>query len=138
MAGQDHLLAKGFLCTGAAAYVYGQAVVPVTGTALDPNQIIQATAVVTANVIGLCQENMDLVKVQTGKAYVSVALVGIAFGIADGAVAIGAKVVPSVTTAGQLHGTAATGNTQVGIAMSSATNAGDIFSVLLTPGVLIH
>jgi hypothetical protein len=140
MAGQDHLLAKAFLTTGAAAYVYGQCVVLVAGTTLDPNQVIQATtgagAANAVTPLGLCQENMDLVKVQTGKAYISVALAGIGFAIANGAVTIGAALIPSVGVAGRLDAVAVgtTGRPQVGIAVGTASTAGDIFPVLLTPG----
>src|SRR5258708_1929197 len=102
MAGQDHVLAKGFLCTGAAAYVFGQLVVAVAGTTLDHNQMVQATAGAGAALqptpLGLCQENIDLTKVQTGKAYASVAIAGIAFGIADAAIAFGAMVKPAATS----------------------------------------
>ena len=140
MAGTDHLLSKGLLCTGNAAYVLGQCVVPVTGTTLDPNQMVQATvaagAALAGTPLGLCQENIDLVKVQTAKAYATVAIAGVAFGIAGGAIAMGAAVIPSGTTAGQLISATVgtTGRPQVGVALSPATNAGDIFTVLLTPG----
>jgi hypothetical protein len=140
MSGQDHILAKAFLCTGASAYVFGQLVVPVAGTTLDPNQMVQATLAAggafAATPLGLCQENIDLVKVQTGKAYASVALAGIAFGIAGAAIAMGAAVIPSGAVVGQLLTAtpSAAGRPQVGVALTPATTIGDIFSVLLTPG----
>jgi hypothetical protein len=143
MSGQDHLLAKAFLATGGAAYVYGQCVTLAAGTALDPNQMvitpITARGITTPAYLGLVQENLDLVKVATGKAYASVALAGVGFGIADGAVAIGAMVCHSVVTAGQLHAVAKTAAGSaplpiMGMAMTTATTAGDIFSVLLMPG----
>jgi hypothetical protein len=144
MAGQDHILSKGFLATGSAAYVFGQLVVPVAGTVLDPNQMNIAGTTWAAGALpplGLVQENLDLVKVQTGKAYASVAFAGLAFGIAFGAIAVGAVVVPDTTTGGRLKtptvALSATfqGLPAVGIAMTAATTAGDIFSVFLTPGM---
>jgi hypothetical protein len=144
VAGTDHVLSKGYLCTGAAAYILGQCVVPVTGSTLDPNQMVIATtgagAAAAISPIGLVQENVDLVKVQTAKAYATVAIAGIAFGIADGAIAIGAYVKPSGTTAGRLITQAVGAYGQfpiVGWAASPAVNAGDIFTVMLTPGVRI-
>jgi hypothetical protein len=140
MAGTDHMLSKAFLCTGNAAYLLGQCVVPVAGSTLDPNQMVQATvaagAALAASPLGLCQENIDLVKVQTAKAYAAVAISGIAFALADGAIAVGAAVIPSGTTAGRLitATVGTTGRPQVGVAMTAAVNAGDVFTVLLTPG----
>jgi hypothetical protein len=141
VSGTDHVLSKGFLTTGAAAYVLGQCVVPVAGTALDPNQMVIATTGAggagATSPLGLVQENVDLVKVQTGKAYATVAIAGIAFGIAGAAIAVGAQVIPSGAVAGQLLTSGALGSTNrplVGIALSPATTIGDIFTVLLTPG----
>lgn len=138
MAGSDHLLAKGFLASPAGGWsganvVFGQAVKIIAGTTLDPNQADLATAG-TDLVIGLAQENLDNAKVLTGKAYFSVGIVGIAFGIAGtGGVAIGVRV--AATAGGKLIAAVA-GNNVVGQALAAA-NANDIFPVLLTPGVKI-
>jgi hypothetical protein len=141
MSGQDHLLAKAFLATGASAYVYGQLVVPAAGTTLDPNQMAIASHLTTwagaTPPLGLVQENLDLVKVATGKAYASVAIFGVGFGIAGAAIAVGAQVMPSAAVDGQLITSGALGATNrpmVGIALTAATTIGDIFSVMLTPG----
>ena len=84
MAGQDHLLSKAFLTTGSAAYVFGQCVVAVAGTTLDPNQMVQATTTAgnaqAPTPLGLVQENIDLVKVQTGKAQSNLAASSGTFG----------------------------------------------------------
>jgi hypothetical protein len=148
MAGSDHLLSKAFLCTGAAAYVLGQCVVVVAGTVLDPNQMVKATTgAAAANAptpLGLVQENIDLVKVQTGKAYATVGLNGIAFGIWSGVgtLSVNAALIPSATVAGSLDAVAVgtTGRPMVGTYVgggggtSAAAAAGDIISVFLTPG----
>jgi hypothetical protein len=147
MAGQDHLLSKGFLATGAAAYVFGQVVVAVAGTALDPNQMIAAptgaAVALQPSPLGLIQENLDLVKVQTGKAYGTVGIAGIAYGIYNvGTLAYGTPLIPSVGVAGRLDAVTCgvTGRPQVGIyiggggGVTASAAAGDIIAVLLTPG----
>jgi hypothetical protein len=150
MAGQDHVLSKAFLATGAAAYVFGQCVVAVAGTTLDPNQMIQANtttnlAAFAPTPLGLVQENLDLIKVQTGKAYGTVAIAGIAFGIWDGvgALVYGANLAPSAVLSGRLAVAtlaAPAGKPVVGTYIggaggtTAAAAAGDIISVLLTPG----
>jgi hypothetical protein len=148
MAGQDHILSKAFLTTGSAAYVFGQCVVGVAGTVLDPNQMVQATtsaaAALAATPLGLVQENIDLVKVQTGKAYASVGIAGLAYGIWDGVGTLNpqAALIPSATTAGRLSAVAigTTGRPQVGVyvgdagGVTASAAAGDIIAVLLTPG----
>ena len=152
MAGQDHVLSKAFLATVAGFtnnIILGQCVVAVdagAGLQLDPNQVALCSHTTgggntAASPVGLALENLDLIKIQTGKAYFSVAIAGIAYGIADGAILSGATVVPSTTTDGQLHSQAranpVAGIPQVGIALSHAAAAGDIFSVLLTPGARV-
>jgi hypothetical protein len=94
--------------------------------------------------LGLCQENIDLVKVQTGKAYASVAIAGIAYAIWDGVGTLNpaASLIPSGVVAGRLAAVAVgtTGRPQVGIYLgdaggtTAAAAAGDIIAVLLTPG----
>jgi hypothetical protein len=149
MAGQDHVLAKAFLATGSSAYILGQVVTAVAGTALDPNQCVQcALAGAGANAptpLGLATENIDLVKVQTGKAYVNVAIAGIAYGIWDGVGALtpGCSLIPSAAVIGRLAQVAVgtTGRPCVGVYLGDggvvaggSTAAGDIIAVMLTPG----
>ena len=150
MAGSDHVLSKAFLTTGSAAYVFGQCVVAVAGTSLDPNQMIQANtttslAAFAPTPLGLVQENIDLVKVQTGKAYANVAIAGIAFGIWDGvgSLVVGANLAPSAVVSGRLAVAtlaAPAGKPVVGTyigqsgGVTAAAAAGDIITVLLTPG----
>jgi hypothetical protein len=146
MAGQDHVLSKAFLAAVSGfsnAIILGQLVVVSAGTTLDPNQCslvgTGGGAALQPTPLGLTAENLDLVKIQTGKAYVTVNLAGIAFGIADGAIAVGAAVIPSATTAGRLitSTVGTTGRPSPGVAVTAATAAGDIFSVLLTPGARV-
>jgi hypothetical protein len=147
MAGQDHILSKAFLATTAGftnSIVLGQCVVlvdPGASPQLDPNQVALAGTTAgnaqAASPIGLAAENMDLVKIQTGKAYFNVIVLGVAFGIASAAISVGNAVTPA-TTAGQLAPltipATASQKPVVGIAMTHAAAAGDIFAVLLTPG----
>jgi hypothetical protein len=152
MAGQDHVLSKAFLATGNAAYIFGQLVLPVAGTSLDPNQMVIAPAnsggISAPTPLGLVQENLDLVKVTTSKAYGNVAIAGIAFAIYNtGTLTVGVPLIPSVAVAGRLDATpqGVTGRPMIGIYMgggggilgggtTAAVAAGDIIAVLLTPG----
>jgi len=150
MAGQDHLLSKAFLATGSAAYILGQIVVATAGSTLDPNQIVQATtgagAAQAPTPIGVCAENLDLVKVQTGKAYVSVTIAGTAFVIWDGVgtLAPGCALVPSGSVAGRVAQVAvpstASQKPVVGIWLGydgASPAAGDLILCMLTPGARI-
>jgi hypothetical protein len=146
MAGQDHLLTKAFLATGSNAYILGQVVVAVAGSTLDPNQMVQAT--VGAGValqpapIGVVTENLDLVKVQTGKAYAGVAIAGVCWVIWDGVGTLGPGVpmVPSAAVAGRVFAGSTIGTTgrpSVGIWLGydgASPAAGDLIQILLTPG----
>jgi hypothetical protein len=135
MPGSDHILSKGFLLDSAiaTAVTLGQAVILAAGplTPLDPTMVQLAGANVLA--IGLAGENMDLVKIQTGKAAISVNLMGVAKGIAGATVGIGVKVKTDANA--HLIPTSTGGDKAVGIALEAAAS-GDVFDVLLTPGVL--
>jgi hypothetical protein len=159
MAGQDHILEKGFLATGTAAYSFGQVVKAVAGSLLDPNQCVQTIAGtdngVGRRVLGVCRENLDVAKVLTGKAYISVALMGIVDCIWDGAgtPVVGALVVPSAGASPANDGRVAFRTTSttyadfpvVGTLMGSAgdlqsglpTAAGDLVKVMLAIGTRV-
>lgn len=151
MAGADHILSKAYLATVAGftnSIVLGQCVIqvdPGAGLQLDENQAALVGtgggAAAQPAPIGLAAENLDLVKIQTGKAYFNVAVMGVAFGIADGTINAGATVIPSGTTAGRLisatRANPCTSRPQVGVAQTHAAAAGDLFLVLLTPGALV-
>ncbi|SRR5216684_848806 len=158
MAGMDHILNKAYLAqSGASApLLFGQVVNQVAGTTLDPNQAqvapLLAALPVNAAPLGVCQENMDLVKIATGKAYFSVALLGTVKVIYDGtaqalypgvAPYAGGLVVPCATagTIGSVTFIARTavfrGIAVLGVAMDLPTTKGDIFDVTLTPGLMV-
>jgi hypothetical protein len=149
-----------------AALTFGQLVAASAGSLLEPNQAVVALAgaggagAKGGQILGVCMENVDLAKMVTGKAYFNVALHGIVDVIWDGsaqAPAIGGLVVPSVATAGATNngrvafsvGGLATptfsGLRVVGMCVGSAgdlqsgvpTAAGDLFKILLTPGLYI-
>jgi hypothetical protein len=148
MPGSDHILSKGLVLASntATAVSLGQGLVIAPNTQVaSPGQTAQVTLAATGasagavQLIGLAGENIDLVKIQTGKAFISVNIMGVAKAIADGAVVIGHYVGSSNTTAASLHdmGTGpAAAHFACGIALSGATTAGDIFDVLLTPGAV--
>jgi hypothetical protein len=164
MAGMDHILSKAFLASSSAtaALTFGQLVVPAAGSLLDPNQAVVALAGATGAgakagvLLGVCQENLDLAKMATGKAYFGVALQGIVDCIWDGVgtPVAGGAIVPSIQTAGATNngrvafseGTLSTptfaGLPIVGLCRGSAGDlqsglpaaAGDLFKVELRIG----
>jgi hypothetical protein len=131
MPGPDHILDKGFVCTGSAAYAFGEAVVQGSTN----TSCARATSAGSL-VLGVCQENVDAVKVTTGKASAGVRILGITRCIAGGAVARGARVTND-TNARAVAVTRAAAGAQpanvFGVALSPASQAGDTFDVLLTP-----
>jgi hypothetical protein len=151
MAGQDHLLSKAFLATGASAYILGQVVVAAAGTTLDPNQVVQATTGAGAanqfTPVGVAAENLDLVKVQTAKAYISIVIAGSAFVIWDGVGTLnpGTPLIPSASVAGRVAATTpgsftTGGRPCVGIWLGydgASPAAGDLILALLTPGARV-
>ncbi len=142
MPGMDHILSKGLVLSDvvATAITLGTPMVMAANTATNsPGQAVQVAPAGSkgAYCIGLAGENIDLVKVQTGKAFVNVVFLGITKAVADGAISIGSPVVASATL-GQINGSPATGNFILGIALEAAVAAGDIIDVLLTPSGLAH
>jgi hypothetical protein len=63
--GPNFVLDKGFRATGATAYAFGEPVC-LTG---DGTQIVRAPTGAT-NVIGICYEDLELAKLQTGGAII--------------------------------------------------------------------
>jgi hypothetical protein len=132
MPGPDHILDKGFITTGSTAYALGECVVQGS-----TNTSCARATTANSTILGVCQENLDVVKVNTGKAAVSIRILGISRCLAGGAIARGARVANDtnarvVTKAQTAGGTAPT--PVVGIALSPASQAGDFIDVLLTPG----
>jgi hypothetical protein len=139
MPGANYGLSKGFLMTGSTAVIAGQTVTLAAGSTLQPAQCAITTAI-TNRVLGVLIESLDVAKVTTGKATVGVQLEGIVFCIAGAAVALGAFVSSNAGSAGppDTRGRAiTTASTAIpfGIALSAAAAAGDMFPVLLTPGL---
>lgn len=127
----DHILSKGFKVT--------------TGKAYQRGLVAQLTAAWTIDIgtassqilIGLIEEDLDQVKADTGKAVITVAVQGIARGIASAGITFGQYV--TATTGGKLVAmTKAAAGAQparaIGIAMQTVTTLNDELDVLLTPG----
>lgn len=124
----DHILAKGHKATTGKAYTRGQVV------KLTAFQTIDVATAATDMVIGVCIEDVDQVKVDTGKVVLGVDVMGVTRCIAGAVpIAVGARV--TVGAGGKITSTIATGNTQVGIALGAAATINDEIDVLLTPGV---
>jgi hypothetical protein len=130
--GPNFVLDKGFQATGSTAYAFGEPVVLVG----DGTQIARAGAG-AANVIGICYEDCELTRVQTGKAVLDTRVLGIARVLAGAAVARDSRVAVDATCRAVAATRAAAGAQPApvfGIAMTAATQAGDFIDVLLTPG----
>jgi hypothetical protein len=140
MEGMNYVLAKGFLATGGnVAYNRGDLVKWATGSTLQPSQVALSAASNDA-IAGVVLEDLDAAKVNTGKAYVGVQILGIAQVVWGGgtAVAIGDKLMPGASgTAKQVIKAATSANTIVGIAMTVPAAQGDYMSMLLTPGLAV-
>jgi hypothetical protein len=131
--GPNFVLDKGFLATGATAYAFGE---PVT-LAGAGDSIARAGSGAT-NVIGVCYEALESTRLATGKAVIAVRVLGIARVLAGAAVARDSKVAVDATCRAVAVTRAAAGAQPAavfGIAMTAATQAGDMIDVLLTPGM---
>lgn len=141
MAGSNYVLDKGFpvLSTynsSAAAGVLAFRGVKVATTGLID---LAVDAVATSGNIGVVQENVDAVKVATGKVVVDVRILGISkvvVGVATG-ITIGKRVM--IGTGGAAILAAGAGTSVLGIVVGTdpvagTIAAGDIIDVLLTPG----
>jgi hypothetical protein len=138
MPGPDHILDKGALATGATAYTFGELLVLAAGSTLQPFQVARATASAALQIIGVCQENLEVAKLTTGKAYINVRILGISRVIAGAAITAGAMVGPSASQAARAAGvTRAIAGAQpapvFGVALNAAAANGDYIDVLLTP-----
>jgi hypothetical protein len=130
--GPNFVLDKGFLATGATAYAFGEPVV-LTG---DGTSIARAGAGAT-NVIGICQEDLELAKLTTGKAILDTRVLGISRVLCGAAVARDARLAVDATCRAVAVTRAIAGAQPAavfGIALTAATTAGDFVDVLLTPG----
>jgi hypothetical protein len=127
----DHILSKGFKVA--------------TGKAYQRGQVLQLTAAWTVDIataatqilIGVCIEDVDQVKVDTGKVVIGADVIGITRCIASAPITAGTPV--TATAGGKIVGMtkAAAGAQparQLGIAMGAAAANNDEIDVLLTPG----
>jgi len=115
----DHVLAKAFLATGGSvAYSRWQVVKQLGGSTMLPAQCAVMVSTTDAAVLplGVCMEDLDAVKTNTGKAMINIALEGNVKAIWDG---VGAAPTPGSVV--KLSAKAAgTGNGQVTVATKAA------------------
>jgi hypothetical protein len=131
--GPNYVLDKGYRATGATAYKSGELLIA-SGTGID---CARATSAAALEVLGVCQEDVDVAKVNTGKVIVDTRLLGIARVLSGAAVAVGDRL-QNDTTARAITLTQAAAGAQpkrsFGKALTAATAAGQYIDVLLTPG----
>jgi hypothetical protein len=153
----DHILSKGYLLTGGVAFARWQVVKAVAGSTISPAQCARMVSATDAGVIplGVCMEDVDLAKVNTGKAIAQIATNGNVKCIWDGVGAAptpGAVVKLSAATAGTKDGqvtvaTKAAGGVApvavvgtvldiLGNSIGQTATAGDWFDVELNPGMM--
>jgi hypothetical protein len=153
MPGMDYGRSKAYLATGSVAYKRWQVVKNVTGTTLNPAQcaIMVATTDAAVPPLGVCMEDLDVAKVNTGKAFINVALEGNVKAIWDGSgttpapgLYVGLSGGTAGTKDGQVTVVAATPGTAafvigrildiVGNSIGQAATAGDWLDIQLLPG----
>lgn len=141
--GPNYVLDKGFLATGATAYAFGEIVKVVVGTGTFSTTANAVSRATTATVLGtasellaVAQEDLDAVRLATGKAFIDCRLLGIAR-VQCGATVVALDHVTNDATARAISITKAAGGAvpvqQLGIALSGGT-VGQHIDVLLTPG----
>jgi hypothetical protein len=132
--GPNYNTNKGFLATGATAYAFGE-IATVTGDAT----VARATTINVVTPIVVVQEDLDTVRLATGKAFINCALEGLVRVQAGAAVAIGDRVTNDATARAIPRARTAAGSQLLpvfGIALTAASAAGDHIDVLLTQGAL--
>ena len=131
--GPNYVLDKGHKATGATAYARGEIVTP-TNTGLD---VARATTAGVLTPLYVCMDDLDTVRLATGKAIIDCRMLGIARVLSGAAVTIWNRVTND-NTARAVNATRTAGGTQpvpvLGIALTAATAAGQEIDVLLTPG----
>lgn len=125
--GPNYVLDKGHVATGSTAYKAGELVV----ASGDGTKCARATSA-GAKIRGVCQEDVDVAKVNTGKVVLDVRMLGIARVLAGGTVAVEDRVTND-TTARAVAVAATVGlKESCGVALTAAT-VGNYFDMLLTP-----
>lgn len=138
--GPNYVLDKGLLATGSTAYAQGEIGVVTVGSGTMSsvaNSVARATTAGEDTLMVVIQEDLDTDRLGTGKAFIDCRLLGIARVLTGGAVAALDRVTNDATaravTAGQAAAGAQPANV-LGIALTTATAAGQFIDVLLTPG----
>ena len=132
--GPNYVLNKAFLATGATAYTAGLIVKPAAGSggqALNLNTIGIAGNAATG-LLAVAMEDLDTVRLGTGKAYINCALLGIVRVQTGGAITAGVKI---ASAANGLARAAVSTENVLGVALTGVSAAGFI-DVLLTPGTV--
>jgi hypothetical protein len=157
MPGMDHILSKGYLLTGGVAFSRWQVVKAVAGSTTVPAQCAKMVSTTDAGVVplGVCMEDVDLTKVQTGKAIAQIAtngnvkciwdgqgaaptpgaivkLSGQAPGTGDGRVTVATKAIAGAQPAAVLGVVLDI----LGNSIGQAATAGDWIDVELNPGMM--
>ena len=133
--GPNYVLNKGLLATGAAAYVFGE-------LGIQSGDGTSVARAVTPNALGLLvviQEDLDTVRLATGKAVINCSLLGIDRVVAGAAVAVGDRVTNDATARAETRARTIAGAQLLptfGVALTAASAAGQHIDVLLTPGAL--
>jgi hypothetical protein len=127
----NYVTDKGYLATGATAYLFGELVV-VSGAA--GTSCARATSA-GASILGVCQEDLDTARLATGKAVIGVRLLGIARVLAGvNNITYGAALTNDVTARAVIQaGAVGSGAPTFGRALQPSANVGDQIDVLLTP-----
>lgn len=126
-AGPNFVLDKGYLAQGTAAYTYGM---PVTFGSVT--QSVAQITVADSYVVGICQENIDATRVTTGKAVISVRMMGIARAIVGAAVAKGDPL--TVDATGRFIKQTTAGGKFYAVAMDAQSTVGGLVEVTLIDG----
>lgn len=132
--GPNYVLDKGFLATGATAYVAGNIALAAVGTG-SMSTTLNTIGLSGANPTGLMvvvMEDLDTVRLATGKAFLDCRLLGIARVLCGATVVAGALVTSDATARAA---TAASTNKVLGRALTGGT-VGLPIDVFLLPGVL--
>lgn len=131
--GPNYVLNKGLLAQGATAYASGELVV--SGSV--EQSVARATSAATLVPFGVCVEDIDVAKVNTGKAFIGIALLGIVRVKCGAAVAKNARITNDTSARGVTVTRAIAGAQPqpiFGIALTATSNANEFFDMLLTPG----
>jgi hypothetical protein len=126
--GPNYVLDKGHLATGSTAYAAGELVV----SSGDGTKCARATGA-GAKVRGVCQENVDVAKVTTGKVVLDIRMMGIARVLSGAAVAVEDRLTNDATARAVTVNVAVGSKESFGVALTAATGAGQFIDVLLTP-----